>query len=71
LAYSPDGMVLASAHADRAVRLWETASGRLLVTLTGHTDVVTSLAFSPDGTRLASSSWDATVRLWGLAPAAE
>ena len=69
LAFSPDGRMLASAHLDETVRLWDVAnSSRPLHTLAGHTDLVTSVVFSPDGRRLASSSWDGTARLWGIAP---
>ena len=35
-----------------------------LLTLTGHSDSVTSVCFSPDGKRIASSSLDMTVRIW-------
>jgi WD40 repeat protein len=38
------------------VRVWDAARGQELLTLTGHTSIVTSVCFSPDGTRLASGS---------------
>jgi len=67
LAFSPDGMIIASASDDQSVRLWRVSDGELLHTLKGHADSVNSIVFSPDGMILASGSTDGTVRLWGMA----
>ena len=61
--FSPNGALLASASYDKAVRLWDAATGVALKTLEGHTNWVSTIAFSPDGAMLASASWDGTVRL--------
>jgi len=66
VSFSPDGRILASGSSDKTVRLWETASGREMHTIGGHTDTVSSLAFSPDGKLLMSAAQDGTVRLWGV-----
>jgi WD40 repeat protein len=79
LAFSPDGKVLAVGLGSRPGRdrepglivLWDPATGKPRLTLTGHTNEVLSVAFSPDGKLLASGSSDRTVRLWDMtAPAA-
>jgi WD40 repeat protein len=65
VAFSPDGHTLASASADKTLRLWDTRTQTQLgAPLTGHTNTVYSVAFSPDGRTLATASSDKTVRLW-------
>jgi WD40 repeat protein len=67
VAFSPDGLRLATAGADHTVRVWHADTGHSLLTLLGHTGDVGGVAFSPDGTPLASASTDGTLRAWDAA----
>jgi WD40 repeat protein len=49
---------------DETANVWDTATGKLLLTLAGHTGPVWSVAFSSDGTRIATASADKTVNVW-------
>jgi WD40 repeat protein len=71
VAFTPDGLRLASGSYDKTIKLWETATGRELKTLTGHAGEVRSLAFSPDGHMLASGSENWTIKLWDTATGRE
>ncbi len=65
VAFSSDGKRLAAAgKKDSTITLWDSSTGKELLTLQGHTGTVISVSFSPDGKRLASGSWDRTIKLW-------
>lgn len=64
VAFSPDGLRLASGGRDNSVRLWNAQSGENLRVLDGHSDWVTSIAFNGDGSRLVSGSRDQSVRVF-------
>jgi dipeptidyl aminopeptidase/acylaminoacyl peptidase len=67
-AFSPNGKTIASAYAfgDYGVTLWELATGRPRLRLTGHRGHVCCLAFSPDGKRLVTGSMDTSALVWDL-----
>ncbi len=66
LAFSPDGTILACGSEDSTINLWNTLTGELIATFTGHYSIVGSLAFSPDGNTLASGGSEGTVRFWDI-----
>jgi len=68
VAFSRDGRRLAAVGHDRVVRLWDVTTGREVLHLDGHDDIVGQVRFSPDGQRLATASADGTVRVWDASP---
>lgn len=67
VAWSNDGVSLASASADKTVLIWDALQGgQPLKTLRGHTDTVYAVAWSPNGSLLASASADQTILIWDL-----
>lgn len=84
LAFSPDGKTIASAGGGSSaadapalgeIRLWEVATGTLLLTLAVEKGIVFDVKFSPDGQLLAAASGPGTpvrstpgeIRLWNPA----
>ena len=65
--YSPNGELLATAGDDGAIRLWESATGRLRRVLVGHDHGLGSIEWSPDRQYLASAAFDRTARVWEIA----
>jgi WD40 repeat protein len=67
VAFSPDSKTVAAAGADRAIRVWDVATGKELALIEDHADWIFDLAFSPDGKRLASASRDKTAKVFDVA----
>ena len=67
LSYAPFDSMLAVAHEDFTIRLWNPTlrnQERPIPALRGHSKRINAIMFSPDGRMLASASDDRTIRLW-------
>ena len=62
---SPEAIRRAEAQLE-TVKLWETRTDKLLLSLDGHTSSVNSVAWSPNGSMVASGSLDGSIRVWSI-----
>jgi WD40 repeat protein len=66
LAWSADGRLLASAHQDLSVRIWDLSTGEQTSAslLSGHQGWVRAIAWSPGDQCLVSGGEDSRLRIW-------
>jgi WD40 repeat protein len=65
IAWSPDGIRMATGTVNGTVRVWMVEKGKELLSIAAHAGPVTSLTWSPDGYRVASASEDGKVNVFG------
>jgi len=66
LALSSDGKLIATAGADRLVKLWDAERQTELARLERHHGHVMAVAFNPDATRLASGATEMELKIWDV-----
>ncbi len=66
VAFSPDGVLLATSDRTGGLFVWEAETGREFLNLQGHSAAVTDISWRADSNILASASEDATVKLWEM-----
>jgi len=65
LEFSPDGRrLLTTSYFDKVARVWDAATGDLILTLSGHADGLNMATFNADGSSIVSASNDNTARIW-------
>ncbi|MBN1264688.1 MAG: hypothetical protein JXA25_04295 [Anaerolineales bacterium] len=62
--FSPDGASFATGGDSNLVRIWDTATGKMLAELDGHTSWVFDVDYSANGRFLASTGYDGRVNVW-------
>jgi WD40 repeat protein len=66
--WSPDGRLMASAFSGpgygNVIYVWNTTTGKTLLTYRGHSDYITALAWSPNGKYIASCDASGTTQIW-------
>ncbi|MGW0824202.1 nSTAND1 domain-containing NTPase [Streptomyces sp. NPDC002845] len=67
IAWSPDGLLLATASRDGTARVFDARSGRSLRVLPSGGTMVEGVAWSPDSTCIAAVGRDHVVRIWDAA----
>ena len=62
--FSPDDSRAFTASDDGTAKLWDTDTGKEILTLSSHAQGVTSVDFSPNGRFVATGSQDGQAILW-------
>ena len=65
-AVNPSGDVLVLGRSDGIIEVWDVTNTKLILTLSGGTQDVSTLSFSKDGRFLLSGNKDGSIYIWNL-----
>ncbi len=68
--FTQDGQHVVIAWIDASIGYYETATGKLLRTYTGHRGEICTMRFLPGEQKLISASDDGTCLIWDVSPKA-
>lgn len=61
-------MQVYTAGIETNIKVWDLRKEAVVLTLEGHSDIVTGMSVSPDGSHLLTNSMDNTLRVWDVRP---
>ncbi|OFY32984.1 MAG: hypothetical protein A2W91_01000 [Bacteroidetes bacterium GWF2_38_335] len=62
--YSHDGKYIVTGSLDKKIRVFESATGKLINIMEGHNSETWDVQFSPDDKSIVSNSFDPIIRIW-------
>ena len=69
VAFSPDGLQLATSCTDREIRLWQVSDGKLMEVRSGHEREAWTVSFRPNSESMISGGKDGRILEWKLGAA--
>jgi WD40 repeat protein len=64
VSWSPDGNRIVTTGLDNTAVVWDSKTGKPLLTFTEHTDDVQDAFWSPDGSKIVTTDWDNVAKVW-------
>ncbi len=64
--FSRDGKLLVTGAADKFVKLWDIAAGKLIKAFEGHTHHVLGVSIKADNSLIASAGADNAIKIWNI-----